>query len=72
METGFAVTALISIILNLLIPEEDAEAEAESLAGDVADNELEMKLERAESHIPTKGDVEDAHSAPEPKTLEEV
>jgi NCS2 family nucleobase:cation symporter-2 len=47
METGFAVTALIAVILNLLLPEEDETEETESLAGDeemqreadVADNE---------------------------------
>jgi NCS2 family nucleobase:cation symporter-2 len=37
METGFAVAAFIALILNLILPEEDADEEVESLAGDVAE-----------------------------------
>lgn len=77
METGFAVTAMISIILNLIIPEEDEGEEAESLAGDLADMEQEMQLEASESALPKKGtDAEKTQTDPavssEPKTLEEV
>jgi len=39
MESGFAVTALISIILNLLLPQEDEAEEIESLAGDLEDRD---------------------------------
>lgn len=42
LETGFAVTAFIAIILNLLLPDEIEDEETESLAGDVADRELEF------------------------------
>jgi uric acid-xanthine permease len=45
VETGFAVNALVAIILNLLLPQEDEAEEIESLAGDPADNELERKVE---------------------------
>jgi uracil-xanthine permease len=37
METGFAVTALIAIVLNLLLSEEDELEETESLAGEERD-----------------------------------
>ena len=39
METGFAVAAFISVILNLILPEEDVDEETESLAGDAIDRE---------------------------------
>lgn len=45
METGFAVTAFLSIILNLILQEEDESEEIESLAGDIADREMELELE---------------------------
>ncbi|KAL3421261.1 purine permease [Phlyctema vagabunda] len=38
METGFAVTAFLSLILNLILPAEDEREAAESLAGDGADD----------------------------------
>ena len=42
LETGFAVTAFIAVILNLLLAEEDEAEETPSLAGDLADrNEVE-------------------------------
>ena len=34
METGFALTAFISLALNLSLPDEDEGEETESLAGD--------------------------------------
>jgi uric acid-xanthine permease len=39
LETGFAVTAFIAVILNLILAEEDEAEETESLAGDLADRE---------------------------------
>ncbi|RDW92127.1 hypothetical protein BP5796_01521 [Coleophoma crateriformis] len=39
LETGFAVTAFMALGLNLLLPEENEEEDAESLAGDLADRE---------------------------------
>lgn len=76
METGFAVTAMISIILNMVIPQEDEEEEAESLAGDVADMEREMQLEESEGTFRKKSvNVENVQTDPagngEAKTLEE-
>jgi len=42
METGFAVTAFVGVALNLMLPDEDANEEAESLAGDLVErNEVE-------------------------------
>ncbi|KAH6673774.1 purine permease-like protein, partial [Halenospora varia] len=41
METGFAVTAFLAVILNLILPDEEAGEETESLAGDIADRERE-------------------------------
>jgi uric acid-xanthine permease len=76
METGFAVTAMISIVLNLVIPDEGEEEEAESLAGDLADMEQEMQLEGSEGALPKSIDAEKAQTDPassnEAKTLEEV
>ena len=47
MESGFAVTALISIILNQLLPEESDLEEVQSLAGDlVADRQDEVRMEK--------------------------
>jgi uracil-xanthine permease len=45
LETGFAVTAFIAVLLNLLLPEEDSDEETESLAGDLADQEEEREAE---------------------------
>ncbi|KAE8450571.1 hypothetical protein EG329_006302 [Mollisiaceae sp. DMI_Dod_QoI] len=44
METGFAVTAFIAVILNLLLPMESIEEVAESLAGDI-EQEREEEVE---------------------------
>jgi uric acid-xanthine permease len=63
METGFAVNALVAIILNLILPEEDEAEEVESLAGDVADNELETKIEASDAGASKAIDVENAHDA---------
>ncbi len=60
METGFAVTALISIILNLVLPEENEDEETESLAGDPVDKELEMKLETGDAGVSKDVDLENA------------
>lgn len=45
LETGFAVTAFVSVILNLLLPYEDTDEETESLAGDIGDRETEQEAE---------------------------
>ncbi|KUJ10283.1 Xanthine/uracil permease [Mollisia scopiformis] len=46
METGFAVTAFIAVVLNLVLPMETVEEMAESLAGDIAqDREEEAQME---------------------------
>ena len=39
LETGFAITALVAVTLNLLLPEEEEDEEIESLAGDVEDRQ---------------------------------
>jgi len=39
LETGFAVTAFVAVILNLILAEEDEAEETESLAGDLEDRE---------------------------------
>jgi xanthine/uracil permease len=77
METGFAVTAFVAIILNLLIPEEDAEEEAESLAGDLVDREIELGLEGTETETAVhKKSGEEVHTvsggSTEAKTVSEV
>lgn len=41
METGFAVTAFIAVILNLVLPMETVEEMAESLAGDINEERTE-------------------------------
>lgn len=58
METGFAVNALVAIILNLMLPEEDEAEETESLAGDPADNEVERKVEDVETGVSETNDTE--------------
>ena len=40
LETGFAVTAFIAVILNLVLAEEDEAEETESLAGDEEPEDL--------------------------------
>lgn len=39
LETGFAITAFVAVLLNLILSEEDKDEETESLAGDLADGE---------------------------------
>jgi NCS2 family nucleobase:cation symporter-2 len=39
LETGFAITAFVAVLLNLILSEEDKDEETESLAGDLADRE---------------------------------
>jgi len=63
LETGFAVNALVAIILNLILPEEDEAEEIESLAGDIADNEAEMKIEASSAPASKINDVENVHEA---------
>ena len=41
LETGFAVTAFIAVLLNLALPEEDEAEETESLAGDEVPKDVE-------------------------------
>lgn len=69
METGFAVTAFLAIILNLLLPEEDADEETESLAGDVADNEVENELEASDNGVSKNGNLKNG-DVEEPKMEE--
>ncbi|KAG0649243.1 Purine permease [Hyphodiscus hymeniophilus] len=45
LETGFAVTAFVAVLLNLALPEEDEAEETESLAGDEAPGEGEEEKE---------------------------
>lgn len=54
METGFAVTAFLAIILNLILPEEDEDEEVESLAGDIVDRDAELELESSVVGPPSK------------------
>jgi xanthine/uracil permease len=58
METGFAVTAFLAIILNLLLVEEDESEEIESLAGDIADEQRERELESVSDVGASKGAME--------------
>jgi len=57
METGFAVNALVAIILNLILPQEDEDEEIESFAGDVADNEWKMRIEDSDAGVSKVTDV---------------
>ena len=43
METGFAVAAFVALVLNLILPEEDADEEVESLAGDIEERNAAAK-----------------------------
>lgn len=52
LESGFAVTAFISIVLNLLLPAEDIAERAESLAGDIEDQQEEAELEMKAETVP--------------------
>ncbi len=61
METGFAVNALVAIILNLMLPEEDETEEIQSLAGDVADNEAEIKAEASGAPVSKISDLGSVH-----------
>lgn len=65
METGFVITAFVSIFLNLIIPFEVEEEETEGLAGDYQgqeDAELRALDENSlkSSAQPTKGGSGDA------------
>jgi uracil-xanthine permease len=46
METGFAVTAFLAVILNLIIPDEIEEETAESLAGDIEEERADIAHDR--------------------------
>jgi NCS2 family nucleobase:cation symporter-2 len=61
METGFAVNALVAIILNLLLPQEDEAEEIESLAGDPADKEVETRVDDEETGIAKGTGTENVH-----------
>lgn len=41
METGFALTAFVAVVLNLVLPQENVEETAESLAGDIVEERNE-------------------------------
>lgn len=72
LETGFAVNALVAIILNLILPEEDEAEEVESLAGDIADNEAETKIEASSAPASKINDVENVHEAGGERIEQEV
>ncbi|EHK99919.1 putative Uric acid-xanthine permease [Glarea lozoyensis 74030] len=46
METGFAVTAFLAVVLNLIIPDEIEEETAESLAGDIAEERADIEHDK--------------------------
>jgi xanthine/uracil permease len=46
METGFAVTAFLAVVLNLIIPDEVEEETAESLAGDIAEERADIEHDK--------------------------
>jgi xanthine/uracil permease len=48
LETGFAVTAFIAVILNLILPEEDEGEEVASLAGDIMAERAEAEREESD------------------------
>ena len=62
LETGFAVNALVAIVLNLILPEEDEAEEIESLAGYPADSKLEMKIEPSDAGASKVTDVGNVHN----------
>lgn len=70
METGFAVAAFIALILNLILPEEDADEEVESLAGDIAErNAIERDEESGfNKEAGTKSDERQSDSIGEGST----
>lgn len=43
METGFAITAFLALILNLILPEEIEDEETPELTADHADEEKDME-----------------------------
>lgn len=53
METGFALTAFISLALNLALPDEDEAEETESLAGDERRSDDEEEAQSAETEMYT-------------------
>jgi len=48
LETGFAVTAFVAVILNLILPEEDEAEEVASLAGDIVAERMEAEREESD------------------------
>jgi uracil-xanthine permease len=62
LETGFAVTAFIAVLLNLLLPQEDEGEETESLAGDMADIEEEAEAEAGDPEYSKKGSVSQSNT----------
>jgi hypothetical protein len=61
METGFAVTAFLSVILNLALPEEIEDEETPELTADVADeagDREEWDRIRRPSQMPRKSSDE--------------
>ncbi len=71
METGFAVTAFLALLLNLVIPEEDDDEVVDITANneDASDDEKEWERIRRPSQmrksqdIRTNGDVESSPAA---------
>ncbi|MCJ1308268.1 hypothetical protein MMC25_001921 [Agyrium rufum] len=63
LETGFAVTAFLAIILNLILEEEieDEAAEITADVADAADDRDEWKQIRHGSHIPEMDGIERGH-----------
>jgi len=59
METGFAVTALIAVILNLLLPEEDETEETESIAGDLEDREEAEREDAMDPHFAKDSEIKE-------------
>ncbi|KAF2403395.1 Xanthine/uracil permease [Trichodelitschia bisporula] len=68
METGFAITAFLALILNLVLQEEIEDHETPELTADVADEDMD-EAEWARMHPGTKG-VPEAHG--EEKGVPEV
>jgi NCS2 family nucleobase:cation symporter-2 len=47
LETGFAITAFVAVLLNQILSEEDKDEETESLAGDSSDLADREEIEEA-------------------------
>lgn len=67
METGFAVTAFLSLILNLIIPNEDEDDESMAITAatvDVKDDEKEWERIRSPHHVKEMHDSDEiAHGS---------